>query len=530
MGIALEHLLRNVNSVTLKELREFLQSLSKQDRWELDRILLAQTGIWVPLPGPQTQAYESRADFLLYGGAAGGGKTDLMIGKMLTQHFISIVFRREGTQLTGVIERLVGILGHKNGYNGMEKIWRMPWLDNRRVEFGACKNIGDEIKYQGRPHDFKGFDELPHFSESQFRFLSGWLRNADRPDVPMQVMGAGNPPTNAEGAWVKDFWGAWLDPKHHNPAKPGELRWYIREKDKDVEVESAEPVKLDGEDVLVVPKSRTFIPAKVEDNPYLMDSGYRATLQALPEPLRSQMLKGDFSAGVDDDVWQVIPTAWVEAAMQRWQPRSRDSKGSMDSLGVDPARGGRDEMVMVGRYERWFDMPVVIPGVAVPTGSQAAGQVIAVLTDRAVVHIDVVGIGASPYDHLNDTGIQIVPVNGADEATGTDRSGQLNFFNLRSQLYWQLREDLDPVHGKDYALPPDPKLKADLCAPRWRLQGRRIQVEPKEASPGNGGSNWGIKNRLGRSPDRGDAVVLANMQTRKRSLDNSRRESKNWRT
>lgn len=523
-----------------------MSCLSEQELWEIDRLLLAETGIWVPLPGPQTQAYESKADVLFYGGAAGGGKSDLMIGKALTQHYVSIIFRRELTQLTGIIERMTGVVGHKNGYNGMEKIWRLPDLDNRRVEFGACKTPGDEIKYQGRPHSLKGFDELPHFLESQFRFLGGWLRDAEHPDIHKQIIGAGNPPTSAEGGWVIEYWGPWLDKKHVNPAEPGELRWFARLGDKDVEVPDNTPlvpeevdgkwcVEVDGvtyktgDSKKIEPKSRTFIPAKVEDNPYLMDSGYRATLQALPEPLRSQMLNGDFSAGVDDDVWQVIPTAWIEAAQQRWQPRSPDSKGEMDSLGVDPSRGGRDDMVMAPRHGVWYDELTVVPGVAVPTGATAAGQVVAVLRDRAVVHIDVVGVGSSPYDHLTDAGVQAVPVGGAETATCTDRSGQLTFANLRSQLYWQLREDLDPVNGCNPALPPDQKLKADLCAPRWRLTGRKIQVEPKEAPPGSG-SNWGIKDRLGRSPDRADAVVYARMDTPKRNADYGRRESRGWRT
>lgn len=508
-------------------------------------MLIAQTGIWVPLPGPQTQAFECKADFLFYGGAAGGGKTDLMIGKMLTQQNISIVFRRTATQLTGIIERLTGVLGNKNGYNGMEKIWRLPHLDGRRIEFGACPNVGDEIKYQGRPHDFKAFDELAHFTESQFRFLSGWMRNAERPELHCQTMGAGNPPTDANGAWVIDYWAPWLDKKHHDPAQTGDLRWFARLDDKDVEVPGSDELMpyLDGDqwmvdvgsetypagtDKPIEPKSRTFISAKVEDNPFLMDAGYRATLQALPEPLRSQMLNGDFGAGIDDNVWQVIPTAWVDAAQQRWEKRSSDSKGIMDSVGVDPARGGRDEMVIAPRHGRWFDELTVIPGVAVPDGQTSAGRVVGVLRDRAVAHVDVIGVGASTYDQLSDAGLQAVAVHSSEASLLTDKSGQLEFFNKRSEMWWLFREALDPNHGKDYALPPCTKLKADLCAPRWKLSGKRIQVEPKE-SPPNSGSNWGIKGRLGRSPDRGDAVVYAAEDTPKRGLGRNRGAS-DWRT
>jgi hypothetical protein len=368
---------------------------------------------------------------------------------------------------------------------------------------------------------------LTHYHESQFRFLSGWLRNAERPEIHKQVMGAGNPPTSADGGWVIDFWAPWLDKKHHNPAKEGELRWFIRDNDKDVEVDSNEPVLLDGDEHPTEPKSRTFISAKVEDNPYLMDSGYMATLQALPEPLRSQMLKGDFGAGIDDDVWQVIPTEWVDKAMQRWEPRTPSQKGMMDVVGVDPARGGHDEMVISPRHGNWFDELVVMPGASVPDGSTATGRVVMVLRDRAVAHVDVIGIGGSVYDHLKGANVQTVAMNASESSTLYDRSGQLAFFNKRSEWWWTMREALDPDKGDGLMLPPDQKLKADLCAPRWRLQGKNIQVEPKDTQ--NNSKTWGLKARLGRSPDRGDAIVIARVHTAKRSL-HGRRNASDWRT
>ena len=83
----------------------------------------------------------------------------------------------------------------------------------------------------------------------------------------------------------------------------------------------------------ITPMSRTFIPSRVSDNPYLMGTGYMTTLQSLPEPLRAQMLYGDFNAGVEDDPWQVIPSAWVEAAQARW--KRPEQFATMDALGFD---------------------------------------------------------------------------------------------------------------------------------------------------------------------------------------------------
>ena len=81
-----------------------------------------------------------------------------------------------------------------------------------------------------------------------------------------------------------------------------------------------------------------------------------------------------------------------------------------------------------------------------------------------------------------------------------DRSGKYRLVNVRAASYWKLRECLDPVHGEELALPPDAELLADLGAPRYKLTASGIQLEAKED----------IVQRLGRSPDAGDAVVLCN--------------------
>ena len=72
--------------------------------------------IWVPQPGPQTEAFHSPADVLFYGGQAGGGKTDLLLGLALTAHKRSILFRREYEQLKGIIDRSIDIIGNRNDY------------------------------------------------------------------------------------------------------------------------------------------------------------------------------------------------------------------------------------------------------------------------------------------------------------------------------------------------------------------------------------------------------------------------------
>lgn len=496
-------------AISPSDIELLLQHLTPEEQAELDTLLTQNAPVWLPLPGPQSDAYWTEADIIGYGGAAGGGKSDLVAGRILTKHKRCLVIRREKAQCEGIIQRLTQILDSSDGFNSQKAIWRVPTERQPLVEFGGLDNPGDERRWQGRPHDLKAFDEVTEMREHQVRFIMGWMRSED-PSVKPQVLMTFNPPTTAEGRWVLDFFAPWLDRKHPNPAKPGELRWFTTIAGKDEEVPNSRPfVLVDGERIydfdpqafkpedIVQPKSRTFIPARLTDNPYYMATGYMSTLQALPEPLRSQMLYGDFHAGIEDDPWQVIPTRWVEMAQERWVKRER--KPRMDSLGVDVARGGKDKTVIARRHEHWFDELLSYPGNETPNGPAVAGLVISALRNRAPIHIDVIGVGSSPYDFLKQAGHQIIGVNVSERATGFDKSGRLGFINQRSEDWWRMREALDPSNNMGVELPPDKELLADLCAPKWELQGARIKVESREE----------IYDRIKRSPDRASAVLLA---------------------
>jgi hypothetical protein len=488
-----------------------LAHLTPAEQAELDSLLHDPARPFWPLPGPQLMAYHSLAEIIGFGGSAGGGKSFLAIGKALTQHRKSMILRREATQLTGIIDDLTALLGKRDGYNGQDRIWRLP--DGRQIEFGSAPNLGDEARYQGRPHDLLVFDEATNFLESQVRFLLGWLRTTI-PGQRCQALLTFNPPTTQDGRWIKAFFAPWLDRKHPRPAQPGELRWFAMVGGKEIEVASGEPFMHAGE--TIKPMSRTFVPSRISDNPYLLGTGYMATLQALPEPLRSQMLHGDFEAGTEDDPWQVIPTAWVEAAQARW--RRPDKLPPMDSLGVDVARGGRDSTVLARRHGMWFDEPLAHAGSATPDGPTVAGLCLAAKRDDAVIHVDVIGVGSAPYDFLREAGQQVVGVNVAEAATGADKSGRLRFKNLRSELVWRMREALDPANNTGIALPPSKQLLADLTAYTWSLSGSTIYVASREQ----------IMERIGRSPDYGSAYVLALIDTPKRGLFPTRKPRGNY--
>jgi len=358
----------------------------------------------------------------------------------------------------------------------------------------------NKTDWQGRPHDHKLFDEITEFTESIYIFICGWNRSTDK-GQRVRVICTGNPPIDEKGSWVIRRWSAWLDPKHPNPAKPGELRWYATIDGEEREFLTGDPIQNGAE--TVYPLSRTFIPAKLDDNPFLADDNrYKSVLQSLPEPLRSQMLYGDFNASAVIDPWQIIPTEWVTAAQRRWLERERPET-PLTAVGIDPARGGRDNMSMAKRYDNWFDNLAFWPGAAVPNGPTAAECVHQTLKDETplIMNIDIGGIGSSVYDSLITMYPMLTAINAAGASEYRDKSGKLKMRNMRAEYYWRMRDALDPNGGDDIALPPGNEIVADLCSARYKLTTSGVLVEEKEE----------IKKRIGRSPDKGESILYANL-------------------
>lgn len=201
---------------------------------------------------------------------------------------------------------------------------------------------------------------------------------------------------------------------------------------------------------------------------------------------------GQFHAG---DESSVIPLAWVEAAIERWH-RTKKVTAEPDWVGVDVGRGGDDSILAVRCGPR---ITLTLPPrahrdtMAIVTAIQATGA-------RPI--IDVIGVGAGVYDRCRELDLRPVAYVGSGKARGRDRSRQFGFVNVRSEAYWRLRELLDPETEPTLALPPDDLLISDLTTPTWDITSGippKIKVENKDA----------VVARLGRSPDRGDAVAAA---------------------
>ena len=441
--------------------------------------------IWIPNQGPQTEAYDTPAFETLFGGAAGGGKSSLILGLARLEHINSLLLRRTYPEVDRVLIRgSMEFYGNAKSFNASKYLWR---FGKRSIQFGHMESDKAMQAYQGTAFDLIAFDEVTAFTKTQYRFMFRSARTT-REGQRVRIIATTNPGGDGND-WVMERWAPWLDEAHPCPAKSGEIRWFRplpdgREEEVSPGIEGA--------------MSRTFIASRLSDNPYLGPE-YRAVLDTLPEPFRSQLLNGDWKVGQTDDAYQVIPRAWVRAAQARWVDRVR--LGPLSELGVAPARGGQDKTVLARRYGAWFARLEAHDGRTTPDGPSVVALIEAALgTDgKAPTNVDVIGIGSSVYDIATMRRMPVAAINFSEKSESTDKTGRLKFANQRAEFYWRFRELLDPQSGLNVALPPDPELMGDLCAPRFEMRTNGIHLRSKDE----------IKELLGRSPDKGDAIVLA---------------------
>jgi hypothetical protein len=496
----------------LQAIERLIDGLSPEKRKALANMpaVKARLGKWQPNPGAQEAAYYSSADCLLYGGQPGGGKSQLILGLAFNAHKRTMVMRREYGGLDRLIEDALKIHGSRDGYNGSPPP-RLKIDKDRVIYFRAAHRIGDEQGSMGQGRDLLAIDEATQFAESQVRFMMGWVRTEDKGQRTRTVL-ATNPPLQAEGLWVVKMFAPWLSDRYPRPALPGELRWVISDADGNDEwVDGPDDVReINGK--IIRPTSRTYIPASTKDNPYYIDSDYERQLDALPEPYRS-LLMGGFKTQFRDADSQLIPTAWVRAAQARWKPDGwRDYE--MTAMALDPAGGGVDAAVLVWRHGGWYAPLVALKVDAARDGddqnaaaeralrraSEMAASVVIHRRANAPVIVDMGGgYGGDVTSRLKENGIAYQAFNGANKSTNIG-ADNMRFINARAEAWFKFRSELDPDRegGSVIALPDDPELLADLATPTFEVKTNGIQIESKDE----------IRKRLGRSPDKGDAVVM----------------------
>ena len=243
--------------------------------------------IFQPNDGPQTDFLAAPEIDVLYGGAAGGGKSyAMLVDPLRYAHRAAhraLILRRSMPELRELIDKsreLYPQAFHGCKFREVEKLWNFP--SGAKVEFGFLERDADVYRYQGQAYSWIGFDEITHLpTEFAWNYLASRLRTTDSEITPYLRCTAN--PGGVGAHWVKK--------RYISPAPPNE--------------------SFDGNDGL----SRKFIPARLDDNPYLSEDGrYEQMLKALPDVQRRQLLEGNWEitegaafTEFDPNVHVVIP-------------------------------------------------------------------------------------------------------------------------------------------------------------------------------------------------------------------------------
>lgn len=291
----------------------------------------------MPQSGPQTKFLKSNADIAIYGGAAGAGKTFAVLFEP-TYHlnnpdFGAVIFRRNSKQVRnegGLWDTSMKIYTHYQ-LRGVPKESTLEWHfpTGSRVTFAHLQYESDVLSWQGAQIPLIIFDELTHFTKSQFFYLLS--RNRSACGVKPYVRATTNPDADS---WVRQLVDWWIDPNTGLAIaeRSGVKRWFVQVNDKIIWGDTKD--ELIERYPLIYPKSFTFVSASIYDNQKLLkvDPGYLATLQALPTVERERLLNGNWnvkpSAGLyfRRDYFEVVRVAPKKTRAVRYWDRAATKK------------------------------------------------------------------------------------------------------------------------------------------------------------------------------------------------------------
>ena len=485
----------------------WFEKLSPAEKNEVEKIALRLPKVG-PIEGPQRMAFNSDANITGYGGAAGGGKSALIALLSILSHHRSVIFRYDAKQLASLIDDVVMFMGTSHGLNRQYGRFYFGDFEGHLLEWGGLGKPGSEMDWRGRPHDLLAADEVTELPLKKLIFLMTWLRTV-RKGQRVRCLWTFNPPGSIDevtgevpqGRWVIPFFAPWIDDRHPNPAEPGDIRYFFTNKEgesEEVPDNSPREITLEGKTFVAKPRSRTFIPATVQDNPYQTEE-YTQNLLSLEEPVRSQMLLGSFRQTISDNPYQVIPTKWVDEAQERWTPDGE--RQPMSAVGVDVALGGaRSFTVLTPRHGLWWNKQRRVPGTETPDGSAVAREIVGIVRNQAPANIDGNGPGSAAVQACVDGSIRHFNIMVQTRKGLRLLPGRPQIYNLRAWLYWLARLILNPKNGLHPQIPPDKRLASDLTAVHYsEVEGGKILIESKKD----------LRKRIQRSTDDGDSFVLS---------------------
>ena len=258
-----------------------------------------------PQAGAQEKFLATQADIAIYGGSAGGGKSFALLLEPLRHvtsnpEFNAVFFRRTTTQVRnpgGLWDESMKIYSGIPGAEPVQQPLEWKFGGGGKVKFAHLEHETTVQDWQGSQIPLICFDELTHFSETQFWYLLS--RNRSLCGVRPYVRATCNPDADS---WVARLIAWWIDQTTGLPIpeRGGVLRWFVRIGDALLWGDSA--AELEAANPGAIAKSLTFIPARLDDNQALVkaDPGYRANLMALAFVERERLLGGN---------WRIRPAA-----------------------------------------------------------------------------------------------------------------------------------------------------------------------------------------------------------------------------
>lgn len=233
-------------------------------------------------PQPRQREFLRRREFeALYGGAAGGGKSDALLAEGLRQiglpHYRGLILRKTYPQLAQLIDRSMELYRAACPaavYHQTRHFWQFP--SGAQIWFGSMQHTADRVDYQGKRFDYIAFDELTQFSWEEYSYMFSRCRPGGA-GSRCYIRASANPGGRGHG-WVKQ--------RFVSAAPPGTTIW------------EESRLRLPDGRLRETRQSRVFIPSTVFDNPILLerDPGYAARLTLLPQAEQRALLYGDWDS------------------------------------------------------------------------------------------------------------------------------------------------------------------------------------------------------------------------------------------